>query len=225
MTETLSTIASNIAGQLVRTDLLSEIKSEIKATIRDFNRRPWYLTEVRGGTFSTVASTAFYSTVDFTSGSTFGDSGDFTSSTSVKDIVSIKYARVDQDGLDEPLKKIRYRDFEAYREGSQALGFPDYFCLHSGQIGLWPTPTGVSTVYVTALVKGVVPADDADGSVWFDEAQELVEAGAAKRVCLKYITDVERANIFAGIETDQIRKLDAESARKTGTGRVVPTNY
>jgi hypothetical protein len=225
MAETLATITANVVSQTLRSDLEAEIKAEIKASIREFNRRPWYLTEVRGGTFATVAGTEFYNSVDFTAGASYGDSTDFTATTSAKDVVSIRYAKIEDGSIDIPLDPVPYRDFEALREGSQTSGYPNIITLYAGQIGVWPIPTNALTIYISATVKGAVPSSDTDGSVWFEEAQELIEASAAKRLYAKYIKDTESALVHQEIERGQIRAILAEATRKMGTGRVRPTRF
>ena len=225
MTETLATIAANVANQTLRSDLSAEIRSEIKAAIREFNRKPWYLTEVRGGTFPTVANTEFYSSVDFTAGASYGSSTDFTSTTSAKDIVKIRYAKIEDGSLDVRLDVVSNQEFETFREGAQSTGYPDRISLYAGQLGLWPVPSSALTVYISAVVKGAIPSSDSDGSVWFDEAQELIEAAAAKRLYAKYILDMEKALVHQEIERQQISALTGEAVRKMGTGRVRPTRF
>ena len=69
-------------------------------------------------------------------------------------------------------------------------------------------------------VKPVVPTEDADTSVWIDQAEEMVVAGAIKRVLLKYIRDEERAAVYVAIERDAMIQFKSELTRKTSSRRL-----
>ena len=226
---TLADVALTVATYLGRvnadatliTDLESEIKDEIGNTIKYYNRRPIHLTEVRGGELTTVASTTWYSSVDVTSGA--GDQALSGRSTmDVNNIIKIHYMRENPgaSGLNEPLSFVPYQHFERMFEGSTPQGQLEYFTLYAGQIGIWPTPNAAHTLYWSGIVKPVVPTSDSDESVWFDQANELIEAGAAKRVCTKYLRDMERAQVFGAMETGEYSQLKSEHIKKSSSGRI-----
>lgn len=226
---TLATVALACAKQLGRvdsagtsiTDLETEIKEQIGETVRYFNRQSFHLTEFRGLTLTTAASTIWYSSVDLTSGD--GDqSSTGRTALDTNQILNIQYARENpgSSGLNEPLRRISYTHFERLQEGSTPQGTPTYFTYYAGQIGIWPTPDAAYTLYFSAHVKPPVPTDDADESVWFTEAQEMIEAGACKRVCLKYLRDAQRATEFAAIEEGVRKELEREYLLKSSTGRL-----
>lgn len=202
-------------------DLESEIKTEIGETIRFYNRQPFHLTEFRGVTLTTVASTTWYSSVDMTSGD--GDQ-DNTSRSAVdtKEILNLEYMRENpgSSGLNEPLFKIPYLQFERLQEGSTPEGTPQYWTFYAGQIGIWPTPAGAYDLYFSAHMKPVVPTADSDTSVWLTECEEMILAGAAKRVCLKHLRDNERAQVFAAIENSAAMQLEKEHVLKSSSGRI-----
>lgn len=219
---TLADVVENIADQLTRTDLDSQIKAEVQAAIRFYERKPFYFTERRNGTFDTVDGTEFYSTVDF-SGS--AGAGTLTATENVGRILHITYAKVDQSGLDEDLSVIPYEKYEYYRQGTDTRGMPSYATLYAHQIGLWPIPSGVWTISLSAVVKPVVPSADSDESVWFDEALELITNRAARSVCIKYLMDRERANAYTILETEAREVLACENVQKMGTGKLRSTRF
>lgn len=226
---TLATSALKCAIQLGRAsadgssiiDLEAEIKDEIGNAIRYYNRKPWHLTEVRGITLTTVANQTWYSSVDLTTGA--GDQ-DLTGRTALdtKEILNIQYARENpgSSGLNEPLCKISYQQFEAQQEGSTPTGPPTYWTYYAGQIGIWPTPDAAYTLYFSATVKPVVPTADADTSVWLDEQEELIAAAACKRIALKHLRDKDRSQDFALIEAEMLQGLESENLIKTSSGRL-----
>lgn len=224
---TLASVALDCAKYLGRvnasgtaiTDLAAEIKAEIGETVRFYNREKWALTEFRGMTLTTAAGTAWYSVVNLTSGSGDQENAGRTA-VDVNTILAVHYARMDANDLDFDLKQLSIREFEALFEGVTPSLYPNYFTLYAGQIGLWPVPDAAYQIYLNGHVKPPVPTGDGDTSVWFTEAKELIEAGACKRVCLKYLRDQERAGEFAALEASAVMQLRGEHARRTSTGRL-----
>lgn len=222
---TLATTALKCAKMLGRvdaagttiTDLEDEIKEEIADTIRHFNRKPYALTEFRGATITTAASTTWYSTVDLTSGAGDQDTSG-RSSVDVNDVLSLTYMR--DNSNDWPMAYLPYRDFEPLFEGSTPEGGPTKYTVYAGQVGLWPTPDAAYTIYFSAKIKAPVPTDDADTSVWLSQCEEMIAAGACKRVCLKYLRDSERAAEFAVIENDAMMDLERETVLKTSSRKL-----
>lgn len=221
---TLATTALNCAKMLGRasadgTSIVSmgdEIKAEIAETIRFYNRKPWALTEFRGLTLDTVASTTWYSTVDLTSGDGDQDSTNRTA-VDVNTILRIQYMRYG----DQEIHRRAYRDLEAMLESTSSGGNePYYYTVYAGQIGLWPVPTSALEIYLSAVVKAPVPTSDNDTSIWLTEAGELIEAAACKRVCTKHLRDNERAAQFEVLERDAASAFSTESMLKSGSGRI-----
>jgi hypothetical protein len=223
---------ANTAGTAIL-DLEAEIKVEVKNAIRHYNRKPLHLLETRGGTLTTTADVTWYSAVNVSSA--VRDSEGFniievdgsivaTAATSifVDQIIDIHYMRENPgaSGLNEPMREIPYVRFEQLQEGSTATGQPEYFTRYAGQIGIWPTPGAAHTIYWAGLVKPVVPSEDNDPSIWFTEANELIEAATAQRVSAKYLRDDQQAAKFAAIEAGAYQQLRGEYVSKSTTGRI-----
>lgn len=226
---TLATVALSCAKHLGRAnaagtaiaDLDTEIKEEIAEAIRFYNRTPWALTEFRGLQITTVSGTTWYSAFDMTSGD--GDqSATGRTAVDINDCLSIKYMRGPTSTLDYRMRQISYDEFEELLEGVTPQGPSTVFALYAGQIGFWPIPDDAYTIYFSGHVKPVVPSGNSDTSVWFDQAQEMVAAGACARVCLKYLRDAERAREFAVIEKAAMDAFHAEYVRKTSTRKLRP---
>lgn len=217
---TLSDIAANVANQLSRSDLTTEIKTEIGSSIRRLNREVSHITEMRALELTTSAGVYWYGTVDASSGVGYGAAQSATMA--VSNIVSVVYMRLSPGatGVNEPLTFKDYRYFEALREGSVSSGEPTFWTLYAGQIGLFPTPGEAYTIEISANVKPVVPTADAHTSVWFDEYPEIVESMAASRVYRKYLQDEERATAFDRIAISDMAALALEASKKVGSGRL-----
>ena len=223
---TLDDVALSCAKQLSRvdsagttiTDLETEIKEEIGNAIKYYNRRASHLTEFRGFELDTVAGTVWYSTIDMTNGDGDQDTTGRTA-VNVNTILSIDYGKK-STGTDIPLDRIPYRTFEQLREGTTAQSIPTYFTIFAGQIGIWPAPDAVYTLYFSGDVKPVVPTTGSDTSIWFDEAQEMIEAAACGRICLKYLRDAKRAAEFGAMENIAYQSFHHEYVKKASSGKL-----
>ena len=209
-------VRDRVADQLSRSDLSAQIDREIQLAITRYNRRVTWLHEVRAVTLTSVAAQAWYSSVDVSTGA---GPQDVTGRTAVdvSDIQSVRYMRTaDYDDL----KQVRYSDFERFFDTTGSAGRTSYFTLYAGQIGLWPVPAGVETFTMSVVCKPVVPSSAADTSVWFNQAQELIENAAASAICRKFLSDGERAQAFKVFEDAAWDELLAESNKKAATGRI-----
>lgn len=226
---TLATSALKVAKFLSRTnaagtaiiDLETEIKDEIAETIRYYNRKPFALNEFRQMELDTVASTTWYSSVDLTSGDGDQDNTGRTA-VDVNDILKIHYMRENPggSGQNEPMTYLPYQQFEANFEGSQPTGTPTYYTRYAGQIGIWPTPDAAYTLYLSGLVKAVIPSDDSDTSAWLDQCEEMVLAGATARVALKYLRNTDLAGQHAAIEKTALEGMEREYILKSSSGKL-----
>ena len=120
----------------------------------------------------------------------------------------------------DDLKQVHYSDFERFFDTTGSAGRTAYFTLYAGQIGIWPVPAGVETFTLSVVCKPVVPSSATDTSVWFDQAQELIENAAASAICRKFLSDGERAQAFKVFEDAAWDELLAESNKKAATGRI-----
>ncbi len=213
---TLLDVRDRIADQLARSDLSTQIDREIQLAIARYNRRVTWLHEVRSFTLTSVIGQAWYSSVNVSAGS---GPQDVTGRTAVdvSDIVAVNYIR---DADYEDLRQMPYAEFERLFDSVSGGSRATYYCLYAGQIGLWPEPAAVEAFSISAAVKPVIPSSATDESVWFDQAQELIENAAAAAICRKFIQDGERAQAFQVYESAAWEDLVAESNKKMATGRL-----
>jgi hypothetical protein len=213
---TLLDVRNRVADQLSRSDLSTQIDREIQLAIARYNRRVTWLHEVRSFTLTSVADQAWYATVNLTSGT---GPQDVTGRTAVDvaDIQTIHYMR---DADFEDLRPMAYMEFEKLFDTVSGGSRATYYSLYAGQIGIWPVPAAVENFAISAMVKPVVPSASSDESVWFDQAQELIENAAASAICRKFIQDGERAAAFQVYEAAAWDDLVAEGNKKMATGRL-----
>lgn len=209
-------VRSRVADQLARTDLDTQIDREIQLAITRYNRRVSWLHEVREISLTSVIGQPWYDEVDVSTGSGPQDVTGRTS-VAVSDVQKIEYMR---DPDYEDLRQVHYREFERFFDTTGAAGRPAYFTLYAGQVGIWPVPDGVTVYTMSAVIKPVIPALATDQSVWFDQAQELIENAAAAAVCRKFIQDGDRAQAFQVYETEAWNDLVREGNQKMATGKL-----
>lgn len=217
---TLAEIADTVADMMSRSDLTTQIKREIPNAVRRLNREMSHVTEVRNLTFETVPGEAFYGTLSIVGGEGYDPAAWSPGVIDVRDVQKIVHMRKSPGitELDEPMMFVPYRRFEAYREGTTSGGDPFWYTRYGARIGVYPTPSVVLTIQISAHVKPTVPSGDASTSIWFDEAPEMVEAMTAARVYRKYVQDEERAQKFDAIASAERTAIYGESARLSGSG-------
>ena len=141
----------------------------------------------------------------------------------MNDVLKIDYARENpgSSNLNEPLFFLDYKVFESQLEGSTPSGPPNYYTRYAGQIGIWPTPDAAYPLYFSGKVKPVIPTQDTDTSVWLDQQEELIVAGACKRVCMKYLRDSERAVEFRVVDQEAADCFEVEHLLKASSGNLM----
>lgn len=209
---------ANAAG----TDIISlgpEIRREIGEAIRYYNRQPWALTEFYDCALTTSEGVPQYASFDMSDGAGEQGATVFRNSEVVTNILDIVDFR-DVDG--EEICPVDYREYKRLAEDSPNDRSQLKYARFAGRLWLWPTPNGAYRLTFSAYVKPVVPTGDSSTSVWLDQASEMIEAAACKRVCIKYLRDTERAAVFGAIEREAEMAFQAEHVRKTTTRRIKP---
>jgi len=221
---TLATIQANVADMLRgRTDLNSQILTEIGLAVAQYSRRATWITELRNGTIATVSGTTYYSTIDNSSSISYGTGLTGTAPTStdsVSNMLELTFAKLTQGSTDWPLTRLPYKEFEAMLVNSSVSGTPDYITLYAGQIGLWPTPNAVFTLTLSGKFKPIVPSAATHESIFFDQHRELIELSVAKRMAQKWTHDPELVQLFSPLVMEQEQLLMAEGVSRRTTGRL-----
>lgn len=208
---TLALLKAEIADDLDRTDLTSVIASEISKAIRHYQNTRFYFNETRDETFATVADQELYSSSD--------------------DTAIPKFIELDQvsilDGTEfVELDQMDPREWEALTASGSTTGRPTDYCLFDQKIGLYPIPDGIYTVRLAGLYMKAAPATDNEASnVWMTEAFDLIRARVCYKIGLRKIRDGEIVAAFKTDENEELARLKSETASRTGTGYMVPTEF
>ena len=213
----LGEITARVADMLARSDLDTQITAEIGLAVTKYRRRMGHLTELRDGTITTVADQAWYTTVDLTAADGLQDVSSRTAAP-VSDIVRFQYVSLGSGNA--PFVEIGYPEIKRLQDGTSSGGEPFQYARHAGAIGFWAVPSAAYTVYFSAHVRPPIPSSAGDTSVFFDEAQELIEYAAASQTAEKFTQDSERADRFRHLERDAWSHIVSEGSAKMATGRL-----
>jgi hypothetical protein len=207
---TLGALKAEIADDLLRSDLSTQIASEISNAIRYFQNKRFYFNETRGETFVTVAAQAVYSSTD---------------DTAIPDFIEIDQITVTDGTSTWELDLLTPKEWEiatALATGSRPTGYA-YF---NQSLMLYPTPDAAYTVRMIGHIKKTAPStDEESGNVWMTEAYQLLRYRAAKMVSAMKMLDSGRAQLFANLEGDEFQRLKAETAARVTSNSVAPTEF
>lgn len=203
---TYGDMKARIADELSRTDLSSQIASEIQSAIFYYQDDRFYFDQRRDVTFNTVASQEFYSNSDITNFNL---------------LIDLDAVTVTVNGNRFNVKPWPYPDLEMISVTTTTLGEPNYYAIYAQQMRLYPIPQQVYSVRLSGVFSLAAPVLDADSNAWTNDAEELIRARAKKKINLNYIKDTEQATIDQTSETEAYNGLINRTAKYLSTGQIV----
>ncbi len=234
MVETLETVRDRVAAKLVRTDSTTEgyIDEQIKAAVRYYRRKPWHFTEIRQGFLTTSAMCEWYTSAHFVESTDpclfvtldLAQASSVASEVPMSDIVRIEQI-TDPADSDCILAHIDYLAFINLQGGTQTSSTrPTMYTRYGQQLGIYPKPSGVIELNISAIVAPIVPTAASSTSVFFEQAGDLIEAYACEKVCSLYLNNGERASFYRDERIDQEQNLTMEHVNQTTLRRTVARN-
>jgi len=208
---TLALLKAEIADDIDRTDLATQIGSEIDRAIRYYQRTRFYFNETRDSTFSTVANQKIY---------TSSDSADIP-----------KFIDIDQlcvmDGTSpSELWPIEVGEWELLTASGSSTGRPCNWCYFNRSIYLYPIPDQAYTGRITGhIMKDAPTAEDEAGNVWMTEAFDLIRARVCAQLGQRKLRDPLLVQAHRPAEMDELARLNAETNSRVGTGFITPTEF
>lgn len=208
---TLALLKAEIADDLDRTDLTTQIATEITKAIRHYQRTRFYFNETRDETFSTVADQEIYSSSD--------------------DAAIPKFIEIDQivlmDGTQPTeLDYIDPKTWEMLTASGTATGKPDSWTYFNMAIGLYPIPDAAYTIRPIGHIMKDEPATDTEAdNVWMTEAFDLLRARVCGQLSIRKTRDMEFYQMQRQVESDELSRLSSETTSRLSTGFVTPTEF
>lgn len=209
---TKSTLLAQIAADLVRNDLTSQIASAVSDTIAIHEAERFWFNQSRSLTFSTVVGQVAYGSAALAR---------------IPYLIEIDALFVIDGNRSVPLKKRTVTDFEAAWGATTSAGRPYEYAYIDNEIRLGPTPSAVYGMRLCSHYKVEPFADLAAGSsnIWTTEAELLIREAAKARLYISPIRDAEGAQgcqLLAGQALDHLR---AETSKRMGTGVIQGTDF
>lgn len=206
---TLADMLAEMADDMERTET-DAFRKKVVAAIRQYQPKRFFFNESRDTTFSTVATTDFYTWADI--GAEFYKiDGVFVT---------------DTGGNILPMAVDDYRSLETLIDTTASNNIPTVFAYIAGGLRLYPVPDQVYLVRVTGHEKIAAPAEDGEeDNPWMTEAYDLIMSRAKAELYAHRYEDPANAAIMRTAEEDAYLRLNAASGKKTGTGYFLPTQF
>jgi hypothetical protein len=205
-------IENEIADDLDRSDLSSQITNAVNAAIRAYRFERLTFNESYRVTATLSISLATLALSDVTP--------------RFRRIDRIRLQRAAGDYLD--LYKRDYGWIMA-RQDVPTVAQPVEYCVYNNTIHF----DSVADDSYTLLMDGI--ADTGTGSsgtftaqssaAWFNEGRQLVRHRAKREIYAHVLKDIELASVAKGAEDDALRILKAEQSEQNGTGYIRPTEF
>lgn len=209
---TRGTLAAEIADDLDRTDLTSQITSAITAAVNFYRPIRFFFNESRTAcSFSTVASQDTY---------TSSDDADIPLMFDV-DLVTVT---VDDDIRE--LRHMGHNEMEVLNDADASEGEPTHWTYFNQSFRFYPIPDAVYTVNVIGGNKAAAPASDIEANnVWMVYAYELIHCRAKKYLAAHILRDNELASVMEAAERQALDSLYSETSRRKATGTIRATTF
>lgn len=224
---TLGGMKAEIADDLARSDLTTQIASAISHAITLHKRHPFWWTRNRSTSFSTTAGKSIYTDSDNlgVSGALllWGDeSGPLTLTGEgplLSDVIRLHNVFATRSTGKVELVFTPQPEMEALLSQSGNEGFPTRFGWYDGQLFLFPAPDSAYTITLLADMHEAAPATDGEiNNRWMTDCYNLIRAEAKRYLARHVIRDRSLAEDM-GQEVDrEFQQLLIESGRKDGSG-------
>jgi len=200
MANTYGDLKARVAAELLRSDQAANIINAITRAIEFYAPRRFWFNEGK----LTANTTPGVDLVTYPTG------------LRVDDAVFITVG-----GTGYPMTRRTYAEIEELSEVSPAnTGQPTDYCTINGQLRLYLKPNLAYVVTAVGVFDQPALAVDADFNAWTGAAQDLISARARMTISRDILRDPELAQSAAQAEQEALRRLLAETTRRTSTGRL-----
>lgn len=197
-----------IKSELNRTsgNIDQDVRDAINDAIFEAAQQRYYLNEVRGYTFPTVAGTEYYSDQNL----------------------------VEIDALYYLIGTARQKvflegnyDADNFATGNPGGGQLSSYSRQGQSLRLYPIPSTVINIFMDGYGR-LLPyplVNDDDTNAWMTEGERYIRALAKRNVLKDKIRDFSEASIQDAIAVDCELQLNSMTVQRLGTGRIRPTQF
>lgn len=206
---TFAQLKSQIADDLSRTDLTTQISDAVLAAVVDHERTRFYFNERRDApAFSTVADQELY---------TSADDADIATIAHIDSLVMI----LNGSRRELCAQTEQWLD----RMSGLGTGAPTDYSYLAKRIRLYPIPDAAYQVYMTGQIRLAALSADGDTNAWTEDAKELIRCAAKEKIYRQVIHDFARADQMMNQVQYQKQLLTSESTLRGGPMRVKVTRF
>lgn len=209
---TRSQVEAQIADDLARSDLTSQISDAVNTAIRAYR-------------FERLGFNEAYRVT-----ATLSISADYLALSSV----SVRFRKIDRlrlvrsagDDLD-----LYHRDYDwiMSRQDVRVLCQPAEYAVYNNTIHFDSVADQTYTLYLDGLkdLSNAASAtySAADTAAWFNDGRELIRHRAKREIYAHVLKDMELAAAAGAAEKDALRILKAEAGEERSTGHIRPTEF
>lgn len=206
----LSALKAEIADDLARTDISTQIGNAITASIEEYEGERFWFNETRAYTFPTVAGTSDYALAE---------------SAPVYDFIKIDWVQTLIGSMPVNLERRDPERIDWLIASNTSRGQPYQYTYYNKQFRLYAIPNAVYTVRVAGHYKLSTLANDAATNAWTTEAYELIRAAAKVRLYALVIKNAEQAAVEDQAKQRALSVLRSKTTDKIGTGCIRPTQF
>lgn len=212
---TLAVLKAEIADDLARSDLTTQIANAITAAIEHYKTERFFFNESYSASFSTVSTQSAYSSAD---------DGDIPLFLEVDGVML-----TDSGGTRYELSRADILDMLIMLGDGAASGMPSSYVRYNDGFLLYPIPDAVYTVTPVGHVQLAAPASDSEAdNPWVvrGKGYELIRCRAKAYLYTHVIKNLTQAQTMVVAERDALEQLRSKTSRKSGfTGVIRPTQF
>jgi hypothetical protein len=202
---TFADLKSEIATDLNRTDLTTQIDQAVKDAVQYHAAERFWFNETRDYTLSTVAGTSDY-TLSTVSG--------------VTDFIKVDYVQVAISSTNKfMLDRVSPEEMEDLLSVTTSAQ-PSYWSYYNSTFRFYPIPDAVYTIRIAGHCVLTALSGASDSNAWTTHARNLIRAAARKFVFARNIRNMPLAQISEVDEGRELDRLRRETSRRSGTRRI-----
>lgn len=202
---TFAVLKAQIADDLSRTDLTSQIETAVLDAITFYERKRFYFNESRTLTVTTVAAQEFYDEDD---------------AAGIPTLLSIDVAKISITTTDVyALEVIPYDTLEEISQNTTLdAGQPSYLAYYNQTIRLYPVPTAAWTLRISGVRSLTALSAAGDQNAWTTDARDLIRARAKWDLYTHVIKDFEQADRMSQAEQLAFTTLRGATMSRSASG-------
>lgn len=206
---TFAQLKAQIADDLSRSDLTTQIEDAVLAAIEDQERTRFYFNERRDApAFFTVADQELYAA---------SDDADIATIAHIDSLVLILNGS----------RRHLCAQTEQWMDRMSGLGTgaPTDYSYIAKRLRLYPIPDAAYQIYMTGQIRLTALSADGDENAWTTDARELIRCAAKEKIYRQIIHDFARADQMMQQVAYQRQLLLSESTLRGGPMRVKATTF